>query len=138
MINQIILNLTIILSLTLLISCSQDKSKNTTRIHNYEVSHDFVQGSEDIPLLLSMKKIKDEGLGFDSPSGSIMSSSYESILKKSEISDFYKKSLPQMGWTLISSNVKMLKFSRDNENLQIDLSSSGHKNIIRFLISYDL
>ena len=136
--KQIIIKLSILLAITAIISCSKEESSTTSTRAGHEISHDFVQGSEDIPLLLSMNKIKDEGLGFDSPSGSIMSSSYESTLSISKISKFYQKTLPQMGWSLTESTKETLKFSRENENLEIDLSSPDKKTMIRFLISYDL
>lgn len=138
MIKKIIFKLTILLAITSIISCSKGNSKKVPTNQQYSISHDFVQGSEDIPLLVSMKQIRDEGLGFDSPSGSIMSSSYESILSRSDIANFYKKTLPKMGWTLKVSKTDELKFSRENENLEIDLTIKKYKSIIRFLISYDL
>ena len=138
MMKQIILKLAILLAITVMVSCTKEELGTTSNKSAHEVSHDFVQGSEDIPLLLSMNKIQDAGLGFDSPSGSIMTSSYESTLSFSKISKFYKKTLPQMGWSLTESNSDTLKFSRENENLAIDLSSQERKTVIRFLISYDL
>ncbi len=55
-------------------------------VEKMTVSQDFVQGSEDIPLLEQMEKMFDEGLGFDSASGSIMSSSYESKIELKDTS----------------------------------------------------
>lgn len=132
------LKIAVILSLTTLFSCSKEESTTTSHKSEHEISQDFVQGSEDIPLLISMEKIQDEGLGFDSPSGSIMTSSYESTLSKTKIAKFYTKTLPQMGWTLDSSESDTLKFTRENEELEIDLSTQDHKTVIRFLISYNL
>ena len=111
---NIISKLLVIAALAITFSCSKEESGTTSNKSSHEVSHDFVQGSEDIPLLLGMEKIQDEGLGFDSPSGSIMSSSYDSNLKISKISKFYQKTLPQMGWTLDKKSSDALKFSREN------------------------
>lgn len=136
MIKHIIIKLALLLAITSLVSCSKEEYSQNNQSH--EISHDFVQGSEDIPLLISMEKIKDEGLGFDSPSGSIMSSSYTSVLKMSKISKFYKTTLPQMGWTIEKNSPEGLTFVRENENLNINFSTQNNKTLIRFLISYDL
>ena len=49
----------------LLFSCANETSNQKSATY-YSVSEDFVQGSEDIPLIMGMTKILDEGLGFDS------------------------------------------------------------------------
>ncbi|MBL6665348.1 MAG: hypothetical protein ISQ34_05855 [Rickettsiales bacterium] len=134
---KILSKIAVLLSLVTLFSCSKESSTTSQNLE-HEISQDFVQGSEDIPLLISMDKIQDEGLGFDSPSGSIMTSSYQSTLTQSKITKFYKKTLPQMGWTVVSSDSNTLKFTRENEELEINFSNQDHKTVIRFLISYDL
>ncbi len=103
-----------------------------------EASTDFVQGSEDIPLLKGMEKIFDESLGFDSPSGSIMSSSYESNMPLENIKKFYGKTLPQMGWNLKKTEPSKLSFKREKENLEIEFIKQDKKNIIKFFISSSL
>ncbi len=100
-----------------------------------EVSTEFVQGSEDIPLLKDMEKIFDESLGFDSASGSIMSSSYESKTSLENIKKFYGKTLPQMGWNLKKIESSKLLFVREKENLEIELIKKNEKNIVKFFIS---
>jgi hypothetical protein len=101
-----------------------------------EVSHDFVQGSEDLPLLVGMEKIFEESLGFDSASGSIMSSSYETKISAEKIKSFYQKTLPQMGWKMKKTDSKKLAFKRENENLEIEISSKDNeKSVAKFFIS---
>lgn len=111
-------------------------SKSSTPLP--EVSADFVQGSEDIPLLNGMEKIFDESLGFDSPSGSIMSSSYESKIPTENVKKFYGKTLPQMGWTLKKIEPSKLSFEREKESLEIELIKQDGKNIVKFFISSSL
>ncbi len=100
-----------------------------------KVSEDFVQGSEDIPLLLAMEKMFDEGLGFDSPAGSIMSSSYESKIGLEKVRSFYTKTLPQMGWKLVKKDAKKSVFKRENEKLEIEFCVQNNKNVVKFFIS---
>jgi imidazoleglycerol phosphate synthase glutamine amidotransferase subunit HisH len=99
------------------------------------VSEDFIQGSEDIPLLLGMNKIFDDSLGFDSSSGSIMTSSYETKIDLERVKNFYHKTLPQMGWKLVSSDIAKSKFKREKEKLEIDFVNQNGKDIVRFFLS---
>lgn len=101
-------------------------------------SEEFVQGSEDIPLLVGMEKMFDEGLGFDSESGSIMSSSYETKVDLKKVRSFYSKTLPQMGWKLVKGNKNKSVFERDNEKLEVEYSKQDSKDVVKFFISSSL
>lgn len=99
------------------------------------VSEEFVQGSEDIPLLQGMEKTFDEGLGFDSTNGSIMSSVYEAKISSEDIKNFYVKTLPQMGWKIKKKEGSKISFKREKESLEIEFFNQNEKNLIRFFIS---
>ncbi|MBP7710825.1 MAG: hypothetical protein KA100_07150 [Rickettsiales bacterium] len=107
-------------------------------IEKMRVSQDFVQGSEDIPLLEQMDKMFDEGLGFDSASGSIMSSSYESKIELERVRSFYAKTLPQMGWKLLKNDSKKSVFEREKDKLEIEFVKQGKQQVVKFFISSDL
>jgi hypothetical protein len=100
-----------------------------------KASQDFVQGSEDIPLLVGMEKISDDSLGFDSSVGSIMASSYETKTDLEKIKNFYLKTLPQMGWNLKENNVGKLSFEREKEKLEIEFVNQDGRDLVRFFIS---
>lgn len=99
------------------------------------VSEEFVQGSEDIPLLVGMEKISDDSVGFDSNSGSIISSSYVSENDKKQIRDFYLKTLPQMGWQIVKNVENESSFKRDREKLEIEFVAENGKKVVRFFLS---
>ncbi|MBM3580226.1 MAG: hypothetical protein FJX34_05590 [Alphaproteobacteria bacterium] len=101
-------------------------------------SEEFVQGSEDIPLPVGMEKILDDSVGFDSESGSIISSSYSTTASLEQVRKFYLTTLPQMGWSLTSSEHNSLNFQRDKEKLEIELATETKENIVKFLISLAL
>lgn len=126
--------LTLLSASFLLFSCAQ-KNVEHAEPFKYKVSTDFVQGSEDIPLLVGMNKMLDESLGFDSDSGSIMASSYETKIDLEKVHAFYKKTLPQMGWKLTKSDMAKLSFKREKEKLEIELVNHNGKDIVRFFIS---
>lgn len=129
--------LTVILFSFLLSSCIEQGGKQQA-FYDYSISEEFVQGSEDIPLLKGMKKMLDEGLGFDSSSGSIMTSSYKSEIALEGIRSFYQKTLPQMGWHLIDSDIAKLVFEREKESLEIELVNKDGQDMVRFFISSSL
>lgn len=118
-----------------LTSCAEKLLPQKQTTVKIAISQDFVQGSEDIPLLQGMTKILDEGLGFDSESGSIMSSSYKSTIDLEEIKHFYKDTLPQMGWKLIKNNIATSGFKREGEHLEIEYVNRNGEDIVRFFIS---
>ncbi len=122
----------------LLFSCDGEllkKEKSTEITQDERPSEDFVQGSEDIPLLIGMEKISDESLGFDSPSGSIMSSAYESKIDLEKVRNFYLRTLPQLGWKVEKNDLDKTIFKRERETLEIEFVNQNGKDIVRFFIS---
>ena len=107
-----------------------------SNIGKNDVEQEFVQGSEDIPLLDGMKIIsEDDSLGFDSESGSITSSSYKTKTSLKEVKNFYVTTLPQLGWKKIGKDDKKLKFVREKEKLEIEFESKKKDKIVKFFIS---
>lgn len=94
-----------------------------------------MQGSEDIPLPVGMEKILGDSVGFDSESGSIISSSYSTTASLEQVRKFYLTTLLQMGWSLTGSGQNSLNFQRDKEKLEIELATEDKQNIVKFLIS---
>ena len=103
-----------------------------------KASEDFVQGSEDVPLLLGMTRVSDGSMGFDSAVGSIVSSSYQSTVEPQKVRDFYIKTLPQMGWTLAQSNAEKSTFKRDGEKLEIEFLVKDGAVLVNFFLSSSL
>ena len=108
---------------------------NGKKLHS---SGEFVLGTEDIPLTQGMKRIFEESLGFDSHSGSILSSSYKVKSSKRKIRKFYVSTLPQLGWEIVEGHGHQLSFVRENEKLEMDLISKGEFVIVEFLSSSSL
>lgn len=115
-------------------SCLQ-KISQKSEIAEEKVSEEFVQGSEDIPLLAVMEKISEDSLGFDSDTGSIMSSSYETKSDLKKVKNFYLKTLPQLGWKLTKNSAKKSFFKREKEKLEIEFDDQNGRNVVRFFIS---
>ena len=126
--------LTLISLSFLLFSCAETFAPKVA-IVQLKISEDFVQGSEDIPLLVGMEKISGDSVGFDSSSGSIMASSYAVKEDLKIIKGFYIKILPTMGWRFISQSETKLVLKRENEKLEIEFIKQRKVNILKFFIS---
>lgn len=124
-------------------SCSENFSfnnpfQNNQEAEKIEISQEFVQGSEDIPLIFGMIKTEDDTIGFDSSEGSIISSSYEFTKSKEGVKEFYLKSLPELGWQITDENENKLSLKRENEELQIEFTVENQQQIVTFFISSSL
>ncbi len=116
----------------LLFSCNHNFFNK--KILEVKATEEFVQGSEDIPLLYGMERINDEELGFDSSIGSIINTSYVTQLDIQKVKDFYEKTLPQMGWKVVKNSKDKISFKREKEKLEIEFMMQNKKDIVRFFI----
>ncbi len=126
--------LILILFSCLAFSCLQKISKQDSNF-DFKPSEEFVQGSEDIPLLQGMEKISGDSLGFDSNSGSIINSGYSTKISLNKTKNFYLKTLPQMGWKIKKDLENYAEFTRENEKLEIEFENKGGLHLVRFFIS---
>lgn len=93
----------------------------------------FINGFEDLPLMEGMTIIEDAGISFDSLSGTIVEV-YAEIgeLKPAEVFSFYKKTLPQLGWTLDKEEPQLAVFYREGQFLMIEYLKDLLPNTFRF------
>ena len=100
-------------------------------------SNQFVAGSKDIPLAAGLNKISDDGLDFDSASGSIIAITYKSSDDLQKMREFYIKTLPQLGWKSLKNDkpsVNLLRFKRDNEKLEIEFLNYNGDDLVKFFV----
>jgi hypothetical protein len=81
----------------------------------------FVDGFDDLPLVPGLSQEPGRVVQFDSPYGRILESWATGSLKSEAVLSFYKKTLPQLGWTADSAE----RFHRDNEVLILDIHRKG-------------
>jgi len=115
-----------------LISCGFFYQKN---IEIKTIENSFVEGGSDIPLLVGMRKISDDDLGFDSSNGSILSAIYSFENDHKKISEFYVNTLEQLGWKKISQLDNKIIFQREKQNLTLEINQQRSSNTIKFFIS---
>jgi len=99
------------------------------------IENSFIEGSSDIPLLVGMRKISDDDLGFDSSNGSILSAIYSFENDHKKFSEFYVNTLEQLGWKKISQLDNKIIFQREKQNLTLEINQQRSFNTIKFFIS---
>lgn len=93
-----------------------------------------MSGFEDLPLMDGLKQAEDTAVSFDAPSGRIIEAYAQSgETGKRKIADFYKKTLPQLGWKRLSASksVSPVSYAREGEVLTISIDD-GTPASVRF------
>ena len=81
---------------------------------------DFVEGIEDIPLPEGLVQQHNDDISFGNTESRFVEAYFASRkLSCNKVSDFYRNTLPQLGWKFIRAESKRLVFERDMESLQI-------------------
>ena len=89
-------------------------------------SAEFVEGMADIPLLEGMKQIHSANISF----GNGESRFDEAYITSNKVTfdkvcDFYKNTLPQLGWKFLSHDNAAVHFERETEVLDIVLEKNN-------------
>ncbi len=93
-----------------------------------------MSGFEDLPLMDGLKQAEDTAVSFDTPSGRIIEAYAQSnTISKQKITDFYNKTLPQLGWSRVSGKGKAasVSYTREGEVLTISVDD-GTPASVRF------
>ena len=94
----------------------------------------FMSGFEALPLMDGLKQAEDTAVSFDTPSGRIIEAYAQSnTISKQKITDFYNKTLPQLGWSRVSGKGKAasVSYTREGEVLTISVDD-GTPASVRF------
>lgn len=74
---------------------------------------------------------------FDTPAGRIVESFADGVITQTQVLDFYRRSLPQLGWR--PDPKQETRFIRDTETLEIDfpqtLPHATNETLVRFRIA---
>lgn len=97
-------------------------------------SADFVEGMDDIPLPDGMTQITQDNISFGNEETRLLEAYFSAPkLKFARISEFYKESLPQMGWIYQGNRGDDQVFYREGETLDI-VKESASPLIIRITV----
>ena len=91
----------------------------------------FLKGIEDIPAYKNMAYVEESLVMFDKINGRFVSTEIIGKYNYSEVSEFYKKILPNLGWKLITKNL----YRRGEEYLELEYKLDGKQLRVLFNIS---
>lgn len=80
----------------------------------------FVEGLEDFPIPDGLEQIEDAGLNFGNEDIRLVETYMKSTtLKFADVCNFYKSTLPQLGWKLIKHSPNRIVFERESEIVEL-------------------
>lgn len=90
----------------------------------------------DIPLMPRMVELKDSGVIFDKAEGRIIEETVKAPnLSITEVIKFYNDTLPALGWRPAGSTKTLARFSRNGEQLVVNLEKLGSEALVSFAVS---
>ncbi len=92
---------------------------------------EFVDGTEDIPLMPGLKPVKGSSLIFDKPEGRIVEAQAQGNESRADVRHFYTDSLPQLGWKKTGAD----QWQRDAEHLKLDFRGQDGRLTVGFTLS---
>lgn len=91
---------------------------------NAKALSSFIEGMEDVPIPDKMMQIQADNFSFGNEETRLVEAYLQSNFGKfSFVTGFYESTLPQLGWELTQSDSESLTFIRNNEELNITLTS---------------
>ena len=88
------------------------------------LADDFLAGTEDVPLMQGLTLLSDETFDFDTEDGRLYFSKANTSVDSEKIWDFYRKTLPQLGWVEEEKG----SFSREGDVLRISIDNQSAEN----------
>lgn len=84
---------------------------------------DFITGFEDVPLMDGLRQIENQNFSFGNEESGYTETLLQSTRIKnfSDIKNYYKRILPQLGWTLKNESDKNTVFERESDLLEFSL-----------------
>ena len=91
----------------------------------------FLKGIDDIPTYKNMVHVEDSLVMFDKVNGRFVSTEMIGQYNYSDVSEFYNKILPNLGWKLVKKN----RYIRAEESLELEYKYNGKDLRVVFNIS---
>lgn len=95
----------------------------------------YLDGIDDVPVMQGLAEDQDAGVVFDKPDGRIVEAVAAGKVTLTAVADFYKKTLPELGWTLAESHDADFSFRRDDERLTLSLSTDDGMTVVHFSLA---
>ena len=81
----------------------------------------FLSVIDDLPLMPGLNEDMDMALSFDTANGRIAETTVSGLVQGSGVIDYYARTLPQLGWKLVSLD----RYLREDEVLNIEIAKSN-------------
>ncbi len=95
---------------------------------------DFVEGMEDVPLMSGLAQITQDDISFGNEETRLVEAYLTSKKAKfNTVADFYKDSLPSLGWIYQGNRGNDLLFYREGEMLEV-VKESANPLIVRITV----
>jgi hypothetical protein len=91
----------------------------------------FLSRLEDLPLAPGLSEDTAAGLSFDSAGGRIVEAYARGNMTEDQVLQFYKETLPQLGWTAESAR----QYRRSGERLRLELTPGGPGVTVHYSLS---
>ena len=85
----------------------------------------FLSVIDDLPLMPGLREDTDRTLSFDTPNGRIAEITASGRVKVGGVTDYYSRTLPQLGWKLVTLD----RYIREGEVLNIDIAESNEDGV---------
>lgn len=82
----------------------------------------------DLPLMDGLEEAQSAGLAFDKPEGRIVEAFASGAVPAAEVSAFYARTLPQLGWRAEGEE----SYRRESEILTLSYSGDAGQTTVRF------
>jgi hypothetical protein len=91
----------------------------------------FLSRLEDLPLAPGLSEDTAAGLSFESAGGRIVEAYARGNMTEDQVLQFYKETLPQLGWTAESAR----QYRRSGERLRLELTPGGPGVTVHYSLS---
>ncbi len=88
---------------------------------SYSFCNSFLKGIDDIPIYKNMVYVEESLVMFDKVHGRFVSTAIVGEYEYYEVSEFYKKILPNLGWKLVKKDF----YQRGKESLELEYKYDG-------------
>lgn len=103
---------------------------------NVRAGTQYLSSLPDVPLMLQMSEIRDTDVTFDKAEGRIVQEAVRaSNLSASQVVKFYNETLPALGWTRLSATANTSRFSRNGEQLIVNVEKLATEGLVGFAVS---
>lgn len=96
----------------------------------------YLSSLPDVPLMPQMSEIRDTDVTFDKAEGRIVQEAVRaSHLSAAQVVKFYNETLPALGWTRLSATPNASRFSRNGEQLIVNVEKLAAEGLVGFAVS---